>query len=646
MSDLGPQERKRVEEELAVTEAVRRHFPDERTMYVARLSVVRDNGEALDVFFGSGAARRSSSWPSAELVDWQRSPWTRVLLSSSEGDPYEIRSRGDLQSGRIERRAFLRFDGGELVEIAARGQRFARRGDGSFVLLAPAEPTFSARPAVQKKRPRSLIDVDLDPAQKSAVTLPADRSVLLLGEAGYGKTTVALHRLRHLIAAAEGPFRAAVVVPTEGLKRLIQPLLRRLGIDVEAMLYDEWAREQAVESFPDIPAVESQNATSGVIRIKRDPALRVILARLAERRAGRRNNDRDTRQKRTTANVRHADLQHLFGDSVLMHELASTSKQRITAAAVSEVLEHTHVQFSERAEKEYAHVVDRKRLVAVDGRSIDEGTPLEDAGTIDAEDYAVLFELDRLRAERRKKPPVLPTPYDCILLDEAQELAPLELALIGRSLSPTGALIVAGDADQQVDPDVAFQSWETTMSELAVASYERVVLEVGYRCPPGVVALGRAALGRGEPAPVTMPREGDGARPVFRHFDNELFLAEWLITELADLARRDRRATACIICRSPLVARRLATTVRFGIAVSLVLDGRFLFGPTSHVTTVEQVKGLEFDYIVVPDASTTAYPDEPAARRAMYVAATRARHQLVLASVGPRTTILDPATIA
>jgi ATP-dependent exoDNAse (exonuclease V) beta subunit len=52
------------------------------------------------------------------------------------------------------------------------------------------------------------------------------------------------------------------------------------------------------------------------------------------------------------------------------------------------------------------------------------------------------------------------------------------------------------------------------------------------------------------------------------------------------------------------------------------------------VSTVDEVKGLEFDFVIVPDAGTVDYPDTPLARRALYLAVTRARHQVVLTCVG------------
>jgi DNA helicase IV len=66
----------------------------------------------------------------------------------------------------------------------------------------------------------------------------------------------------------------------------------------------------------------------------------------------------------------------------------------------------------------------------------------------------------------------------------------------------------------------------------------------------------------------------------------------------------------------------------------LVLDGDFSFRPGVDVTDVESVKGLEFDYVIVPDASADTYPATDEARRRLHVAVTRASHQLWIATVG------------
>ena len=59
------------------------------------------------------------------------------------------------------------------------------------------------------------------------------------------------------------------------------------------------------------------------------------------------------------------------------------------------------------------------------------------------------------------------------------------------------------------------------------------------------------------------------------------------------------------------------------------------------MTEVAQVKGLEFDYVIVLDVDSTNYPDTPAARRALHVAATRAVHQLWMMSVGTPSPLVE-----
>jgi DNA helicase-2/ATP-dependent DNA helicase PcrA len=55
------------------------------------------------------------------------------------------------------------------------------------------------------------------------------------------------------------------------------------------------------------------------------------------------------------------------------------------------------------------------------------------------------------------------------------------------------------------------------------------------------------------------------------------------------------------------------------------------------------VKGLEFDYVIVIQATARHYPDRPVYRRLLHVAATRAVHQLWLTAVGAPSPIIREA---
>jgi hypothetical protein len=497
-------------------------------------------------------------------------------------------------------------------------------------------PLLSPRPRGVRKKSPAILDTDLDPAQREAVMLPSGRHLLVLGEAGHGKTTVAVHRFAQLWRLSRAPLRAAIVVPAAGLARLVQLLLRRLGADVEAQTYDAWARSEARRAFRDLPRRESDLLAPPIARVKRDPALRIALVELARRPPGRIDDDFDARPTRSRALARRADLQHLFGDRALLEAVARASGS-ITPRMIDDTLDHTRIQFLLRAEHEWSHVTDKKRLVAVDGRALDEGTQTADAGTIDVEDYAVLFELDRLRADRMGCAPTGLRAYDLMLIDEAQELAEVELAMVGRSVPEGGTLIVAGDADQQTDITTTFAGWESVMHGLGREDYAVARLDVGYRCPPEVAAFARAI--RDETSVVS-----GGAKPLgiaTLAFEDAEALARRLAPEILAFADRDRRASVAVICRSPLFARSLASALRKQeVPVRLVFDGSFLPRGPVQITTVEETKGLEFDVVIVPDATAKDYPDTLFSRRALYVAVTRARHQVVLAHVGRPTPLV------
>jgi DNA helicase IV len=499
-------------------------------------------------------------------------------------------------------------------------------------------PAFklAARSTEERGRTPSLVDVTLDETQRAAIELPPERALLVLGEAGHGKTTVLLHRVLRMWRAAGRSMRAAVLVPNEGLVRLLQLLLRRLGVDVEVWTFDRFAAKQARRAFRRLPR-ESDLTPPSVMRMKRCPALRSALEELADRAAGVIDDDADAAsassrsRRKSRALVSRGDLQHLFGDRLLMEHIARTAS--LPAYVVDDVLERTRVQFTATTEREWSHVTDRERLVALDHRALDEGTSSGHATTVDVEDYAILFELDRLRAARRGVTPTTPRRFDLIAVDEAQELAPLELALIGRSLAPSGTLVVSGDADQQTDETSAFLGWEAAMRELGAEDHASTKLEIGYRCAPDVVALARA-IRAGVPVPPALRQ--------VHAYDDERALAADIGASMATVLQHDKAASIAVLCRHPLTARRFGDLLRKEVPTRVVFDGRFLPRGPVQVSLVEEVKGLEFDYVVVPDAGAREWRDEAAARRAMYVAVTRARHQAALACVGEPTPIVRP----
>ena len=535
----------------------------------------------------------------ATMLDWRTAPLAEAFFRYRPGEPYEIEAGERTASGRVVARWVIANHGEAFI---AEDRVIDRTGE-----RATPRPQPIPAPPVD----RTVLPV-LDPEQQAAVDLPADTSLVLDGEAGVGKTLVALFRIASLerrARAASRRFRALMLVPTEGLRRLVRLLADRLEIaKLEIAVIDSWLIERARAAFPGLPKRTSEDASAQVIALKRHPAVRVVLDDFIGWKPPR-TDDKIARSR--------TRLLHLFGDRDRLDRIVAASAGALPARAVAQVMAHTRIQFETTTEKAFAHV-DADRLVALDGRRLDAGTPMNDAHTFDAEDVPVLFELVRRHAMPGAELPV----YDHIVVDEAQLRAPMELAAIGDALAPHGTVTLAGDHRQATDETAWFAGWAAARAELRRARWSETTLAVTYRSVPAISAFARGIVAR---APV-LPAEPPADPAVWTsRCAGALAQAAALCWHLDALITRDPWREICVITRTAEHARRLHAELSRGLDPALVLDGDFQFGPGVVVTTATAVSGLEFDAVVIPDLSPAFYPPSPELARGLYVAATRAR---------------------
>jgi DNA helicase IV len=547
------------------------------------------------------------------MLDWRTAPLAEAFFRHGPGESYEIETGERTTDGRVVARWLL----------AGRPQLDALVGDDRMITRAGDTPLVRPSPVKITPIDRSQLVV-LDPEQQRAVDLPADMSLVLDGEAGVGKTLVALYRLAALERRAreEIPrsksrhFRALVLVPTEGLARLVRLLAERLSIGkLEIAVFDTWLLERARVAFPSLPKRASEGATAQVIGLKRHPAVRAVLGDFIGWKPPRGvDDDRISRTRQR--------LLHLWGDHERMKRVIDASGGVLPERAIAALAKHTRLQFQTSTEKQFAHV-DSDRLVALDGKKLDAGTTMQDANTFDVEDLAVLFELVRLRALPGADLPV----YDHIVLDEAQLRSPLELAAVGDALAPNGTVSLAGDHRQATDESAWFSTWQAAEHELRRPRWSEITLAVTYRSVPEISELARGIVER---RPVLPPEPPADPAVWVSACAGPLAQAAQLCWHLDALVTRDPWRQICVIARTPEHARRLHAELRRGLDPVLVLDGDFQFEPGIVVTTAAAVSGLEFDAVVIPDVSPAFYPQSAELARALYVASTRARDWLWL----------------
>lgn len=539
------------------------------------------------------------------MLDWRTAPLAEVFFRHGPGEPYEIETGDRAQSGRVLERWWVAGRG--RVEALVGDDRIVTR-DGERAVARPAPPRTEAID-------RSAL-VILDPEQQAAVDLPGDTSLVVDGEAGVGKTLVALYRVAALERRARAKsrrFRPLVLVPTEGLRRLVRLLADRLGIArLEIAVVDDWLLERARTAFPGLPKRTSEGAVAQVIGLKRHPAVRAVLDDFLGWRPPK-GVEQDDKVSRTRLR-----LLHLFGDADRLQRVVAASAGALPPRAIPLVMQHTRLQFETTTEKQFRHV-DADRLVALDGRALDAGTTRHDANTFDAEDVPVLFELVR----RGALPAAQLATYDHIVVDEAQLRAPMELAAIADALAPHGTVTLAGDHRQASDESAWFGGWDAARRELGRARWSEVTLAVTYRSVPAISELARAIVDGGAELPPEPPADPAVWASMF---PNALAQAAALCWHLDALVSRDPWRQICVIARTPEHARRLHGELARGLDPVLVLDGDFRFEPGVVVTTAAAVSGLEFDAVVIPDFAPGFYAAELA--RSVYVAATRARDWL------------------
>jgi len=645
--------------------------------YFAHMQLESDRG-VRDVLLGQCTlidAKRNVA-----IVDWREAPIAQVFFHYAEGEDYEQEFPDRSVEGVLRKRRILAFDRGELVHIQTPDSSLRRRPDGQWRCdRRGRRPRFEGgEGGTLAKRiigtglsgeKLPVISSLLDAQQYEALTLDAERPLLILGGAGCGKTTVALHRLAYLAYQQPDVYaqkNLIVIVPEEGLVRLTRSLLEELGME------------------NDLPSKRSISTPAAVIRLKRHPALCARLQMIAEEaaRACAQEIDRLLRtgnqfcshfedsdaefplqrleaalsqmtvgqadaeaktlrkivaQETTRFRDPHSDRARLLGDRILLEQVIQDANGELPASAVDRVIEHSSLQYSATAEEQFAQV-DARRKRAVDGLPLDEGTPTEDAGSIDVEDFALLLELYRRKTGRSISAHGL-RPYAHVVLDEAQELSEVELLVLGQAVASHGSVTVAGDPAQQIGTGASFGGWERVMRALGQGRAAPVTLATSYRCTRPIVEFGHSVLG--PLAPETIPTAAKQGAPIARSLlSSEMHAALVLGEALSDLLEREATAQVAIIAREDETAQRLHEALHHLLPVRLVLDGRFSFKPGIDITSVPQVKGLEFDYVVIPDASNFAYPSDPASRRMLHVAATRAIHQLWVIATGSWSRLL------
>jgi len=231
-----------------------------------------------------------------------------------------------------------------------------------------------------------------------------------------------------------------------------------------------------------------------------------------------------------------------------------------------------------------------------------------------------------------------PRTYGHIVVDEAQDLSPMQLRSVARR-SLSGSLTVVGDIGQATGP-WAPAGWEDVTAHLpGHRPAQTVELTVSYRTPAEVVevagrVLAAAAPGLRPPTPVRRT----GVVPRFEEVAAGA-LADRVATLATEVCREVAPGTAAVLAPASLVAELSVALDAAGVEASDPRrDG---LGAPLSLLPVDLANGLEFDAVVVVEPVAVA-EESPQGLRALYVALTRPTRRLVVVHSRPLPPALRP----
>ncbi|MER6063427.1 UvrD-helicase domain-containing protein [Streptomyces sp. NPDC001792] len=211
-----------------------------------------------------------------------------------------------------------------------------------------------------------------------------------------------------------------------------------------------------------------------------------------------------------------------------------------------------------------------------------------------------------------------------VVLDEAQDLSPMQYRAVGRRCT-TGSATVLGDLAQGTTP-WATRSWDEALAHLGKREGVIEELTAGFRVPTDVIAYASRLL----------PHIAPGLTPVASVRENPGFFEIRTVTEASEVVAaceellRNEGSTGLIAAdaRVPVLAEALTTAGLPYLAPGeeTTQETRLTLVPAS------LAKGLEYDYVVLdePQAVVDGEPDERTGLRRLYVALTRAVSGLIV----------------
>ena len=456
--------------------------------------------------------------------------------------------------------------------------------------------------------------------------------LVIQGGPGTGKTAVGLHRASFLLYAHRDRLRRVLVVgPNPAFMEYVSHVLPTLGEDS--------VDQRAVAELVDGAEVTRADPLE-VQRLKADTRLAEALRRLVESASEGEPQELVVRMEGRFVGVEADEVAELLAEARSELGLSAAARERFRMNVLRRFYEDYGARLGGQAYRNFEEV---ERALRRDGRLtrfLDRSWPAPKPeqivrrlftarnaadGILDADEQALLRRarsgwseadlplLDEARAL------LLGTPhqYGHVIVDEAQDLTPMQLRMVARRA--VGGFTILGDIAQATGP-IAYDRWDELLPFLPEGESAQVEeLRHAYRVPREIMAVALPLLERIAPDVEPPLAYRIGAEPPRLVRDDEPLRAAY--EEAARLAGNE--GLLAVIAPASLRGED-------GGSGSLFDDTRIA------VLTPREAKGMEFDHVIVVEpAQIVEEAAEGQGLRELYVALTRPTTTLVLVHSRP-----------
>jgi DNA helicase-2/ATP-dependent DNA helicase PcrA len=542
-----------------------------------------------------------SANPELRIIDWRKAPISKLYYEYKEGDSYLEEILGRERSGVVTLRNRIDVERGSLKAVHNRfGTFYWNPKSGCWEATSG---NAHRRKSTDSQLPEILSLISAE--QFRSITVDADTAILIQGVAGSGKTTVAIHRLAWLLHNENSPLKpdeCVFLMLSPALRRYVENSLPSAGIKgIGVRTYHEWVARTLKKLQPSTDFSLDRPLTpppAAVQRIKRSLAILKALEKHC--------SATPSREPCTIESLKRDILSVLERPEVLIE---ADETRLINRETVRDTRDWTSNNFA--------------------------------AGVYDWSDDALLLRAVQMRTSGVINEKGEFGTYGHIIVDEVQDLSPVELSTVIGAVKHHKDLTLVGDTAQNIDQHGSFPGWERLRKHWNFTGEmsQYVSLEVSYRSTQQIMRLANhIQQGTGVKGGRT------GRTPIWFKCRNESHGIEYVLKWLSKAVELYPTMVTAVICATPEEAKFAYKMLQptFGPLVRLGDAYSFSFEEGILVTDVKQVKGLEFFSVLLWNPSNQSYGTNEYGRNLLYVAVTRAEENLCLVTWGRWAAALPP----